>query len=355
MRGHAVKMFSRIILTNWWDNIDTLDADISGEFKRTFRMSRMAFSKLVDEIKNRWRRIYGPRSYSAAMNYPGGIRRKVAVCLHFLSLESGLRVTASQFGMSVYSVWDQTNKVIQLINWDGNKGFIDLPEEWSPIIQGFEEIAGVPDIAAAVDGTHVLVNRPESAWLGLYNRKGLVSINVQGVVDHRGRFISASVKPGACNDKTLWSDSFFGKNVRSIIPLCTRIVGDSIYSLRPWFMIPYPFETVDKAEKRYNYRLSKTRIIVERAFGWLKGKWRCLKHLRVHEIKDAANIVMAAMSLHNWVLMHDGPPLNDLNVDPLLYSGTNLDGAMNMTSSDNVLLRNAEVQRNALKDYLYTL
>jgi len=46
------------------------------------------------------------------------------------------------------------------------------------------------------------------------------------------------------------------------------VIGDLAYPLLPWVMKPYNQPSVDSAEKRrYNYKMSRGRIVVEIAFG----------------------------------------------------------------------------------------
>lgn len=358
-RISAEKELEHVIPTSWWEAIDSDIHDHSGEFRRAFRMSRTRFNILVDFVVGNWISVHGLKSFECAQAEKGGLRMQVAIALHWASLESGLRTTASLFGVCRTKVWSNVSKVMDVILAHSNK-FIKLPENWKKVSEDFEKVAGIPCVAAAVDGTHILLNRPEN-WIGIYNRKGVPSLNMQGIVDSKAFFMSISIKHGSCNDVQVWNDSSFGRNVESIIPPKTFLLGDSIYKLRPNMMIPYENTTRDSDERRYNYKHSITRNIVERAFALLKGRWRVMKHLRVHGIEEAARIIEFCVCLHNFALQDTYEQnANDFeSPDILLGSRVSLNKhtvlpQANVSSSNAGLIAGRKV-RNALKDYLSQL
>ena len=56
------------------------------------------------------------------------------------------------------------------------------------------------------------------------------------------------------------------------------LVSDSAYPLLPWLMKPFPHNgSLTDLQKRFNYHLSRARIVVENGFGRLKARWRRLK------------------------------------------------------------------------------
>lgn len=57
-------------------------------------------------------------------------------------------------------------------------------------------------------------------------------------------------------------------------------------------------------QKTFNYRLSKARVVVEHAYGRLKGRWRCLlKRLDV-SVSDVSELILACCVLHNICESH---------------------------------------------------
>ena len=70
------------------------------------------------------------------------------------------------------------------------------------------------------------------------------------------------------------------------------ILEDPAYPLLPWLMKPYLENVNTTAEDCiFNYRQSRARMVVENAFGRLKGRWRyLLKRMDTH-VCNAPNIV----------------------------------------------------------------
>ena len=82
------------------------------------------------------------------------------------------------------------------------------------------------------------------------------------------------------------------------VPLC--IIADAAYPLLSWVMKPFPDSGRLTTERsHFSYRLSRARMVVENAFGRLKGKWRCLLKQNEAELDRMNSIVATCCVLHN--------------------------------------------------------
>ena len=137
-------------------------------------------------------------------------------------------------------------------------------------------------------------------------------------MDHKGRFIDIYVGwPGRVHDarvfansslfkrgqsKTLlpnWVKSISGKN----IPLV--FLGDPAYPLLDWLMKAFPDSgNLTANQKQFNYCLSRARVVVEHAYGRLKGRWRCLMKRLDVSVCDVPELVAACCVLHNVCEVH---------------------------------------------------
>jgi hypothetical protein len=55
----------------------------------------------------------------------------------------------------------------------------------------------------------------------------------------------------------------------------------------------------------FNHAHSSLRNVIERSFGVLKMKWRILLHLPSYPIEKQSKIIVACMTLHNFIRGHN--------------------------------------------------
>lgn len=78
------------------------------------------------------------------------------------------------------------------------------------------------------------------------------------------------------------------------------LLGDHAHPLLSWLMKGYPDDGhLTREQRRFNDRLSHARTTVERAFGRLKGRWRCLLKKMDVSISRVPVIVSSCCVLHN--------------------------------------------------------
>lgn len=86
-----------------------------------------------------------------------------------------------------------------------------------------------------------------------------------------------------------------------------HIIADAAYPLRMWLLTPYRDNGhLTHEQRRYNNYLSSNRMVIEKAFALLKGRFRWLRFLETQKIEYAVKIIMIACVLHNvCIFNHD--------------------------------------------------
>jgi len=78
------------------------------------------------------------------------------------------------------------------------------------------------------------------------------------------------------------------------------ILGDGGYPLLTWLMKPYNVGlNLSQEQRNFNRALSSSRSSVERAFGILKARWRCLIKRLDSNVENIPDIIISCCVLHN--------------------------------------------------------
>ena len=124
--------------------------------------------------------------------------------------------------------------------------------------------------------------------------------------------------PGSAHDARVLANSdvftkaeagtLFPDNKRRIcgqdVPLL--MLGDPAYPLLPWLMKPFSdCGSLTRRQRKFNYQLSRARIVTEIAFGRLKGRWRCLLKRNDTGQQYLVQVVAACCILHNICEVHN--------------------------------------------------
>nr|XP_054598560.1 uncharacterized protein LOC107380144 [Nothobranchius furzeri] len=95
-----------------------------------------------------------------------------------------------------------------------------------------------------------------------------------------------------------------------------HLIGDAAYPLKKWLMKGFTqHHRLTPEQSTFNYRLSSARMVVENAFGRLKGRWKCLAKRCDVDIHIMPDIVIACCILHNVCEINKDNYLADWNTD----------------------------------------
>ncbi|KAK6174205.1 hypothetical protein SNE40_017524 [Patella caerulea] len=194
------------------------------------------------------------------------------IFIYYCGTQDPLIRIADIFGTCETSVFDIIGKVSQLINRDLLKKFIKWPsgDQVQDVFHGFERTRHFPKVIGALDGTHNPIKTPKKDGEVYINRKKFHSINVAAVCDHQMMFTFVCVG---------WPVSGH----------------DSAYELNEFLMTPF----------KDNGALTKpTRMKIENAFAYLKGRFRRLKYIDMHEPQRLVEFITSCFVMHNICLLN---------------------------------------------------
>nr|XP_012222949.1 PREDICTED: putative nuclease HARBI1 [Linepithema humile] len=223
-------------------------------------------------------------------------------------------------------------------------------------ILGFSIISGFPDTIGAIDGTHINIPAPTVNPEAYVNRKEHHSIHLQAVCDHTRYFTHVYVgNVGSVHDSRVFRLSSLKEYINNPtkFPNNTHIIGDAAYALHKHLLVPYSDNGhLTQCQKNYNLCHSSTRMVIERAFGLLKGRWRSLLHnLAMNRVDFIPYHILACCVLHNICLLKkDELEMQDVVVEVeetgpqenrnIQYTDRNVAVVKRNNISANLLIRN---------------
>ena len=286
------------------------------------------------------------------------VEHRVAITLWCLAMCGEYRTIGHLFGIARCTVCVIVHDTCKALVGTLESQYIRFPQddELIEVIQGFNRKWGFVQCAGAIDGSHIPVRAPAMNHTDYYNRKGWYSIIVRAVVDHNYLFRNVYCGwPGSVHDARVLANSllYSKANAGEILQgnsvtimgrqIPTFLVGDSAYPLSTWLMKPFPYNTaLSNAQKNFNYRLSRARIVSENAFGRLKARWRRLLKQNDMSISNVPNVIMACCILHNVCEVH-GEAFNEVWLDDVhLDHPTSATTAITSSAAEDI--RNTLVQ-----------
>ncbi len=300
-------------------------------FYSNFRMSKRLFRELVEEIEQTQKPQH-IQEQDWVQFTSNGVRiitfdTAVGIFLYWLASDGcKLRDLENIFGYPKSTLHGMIVLVRKMIYQRLSAKYIYVPrstEEWKLITKRwstrYEEGKKYsplifPNVVGAIDGTHIPIVPPNKKKYNTdiyYCRKGYHSVVMQGICDDRGIFMNVNIgQPGSSHDSRVFRLSGFWQSMHSSeeneikknFPSGYFILGDAAYASREWLLPAYR-GIISGKKLIYNYIHSGTRMVIERALGRLKGRWRKLKLMHVQDMDEVNMTIQCAVVLHNFIEM----------------------------------------------------
>ena len=270
------------------------------QFKRFFRLSPATFETICASLSEK-RELVADHSHGG--NKPLSLDKQLMITLWYLSHKDTIISISDRFGVSEYSVLKSCKKIMNAILKYLTPNIITWPseEDQREIASSFEDKTGFHGIIGAVDGTHIEIRAPHENPNDYINRKGYHSVVLQVVCREDRRFTNCFVGwPGSVHDSRVLRNSDLVNEDRFFNDPEKHIIGDGAYPLKRWLMTTFRDNGhLTPQQRHFNTQLSKSRQVIERAIGLLKGRFSRLKYIDVKSLTKINKIVMAACTLHN--------------------------------------------------------
>ncbi|KAJ8018434.1 Protein ANTAGONIST OF LIKE HETEROCHROMATIN PROTEIN 1 [Holothuria leucospilota] len=300
----------------WDEMILTLTNE---RWRHHFRINKDTFQFVCDSLRPILQRN------RTRFRRPITVEKRVAIALWRMATNVEFRTLSTLFGVGRSTACKITHEVASALRTVFEQEYLQFPEgdALMDIVHGFETRWGFPQVAGAIDGSHIPILAPVDFPNDYYNRKGHHSIVLQAVVDYRYRFTDVFIGwPGSVHDARILSNSdifmrgqegtLFPERNRNIngVEVPIMLLGDAAYPLLPWLMKGFSDAgQLTREQQEFNYRLSRARMVVECAFGRLKARWRCLLKRNDSDISKIPTLVFACCILHN-ICEEMGDPIN---------------------------------------------
>ena len=242
---------------------------------------------------------------------------KLAVVLRHLATGMDYPSLQFDFRISRHSISQFLQDVCQAIIDEFAPEVIKCPvreDDWMEVAEGFKTRWNLPHACGALDGKHVAIRCPPNSGSQYYNYKKFYSVVLMALVDSDYKFLWVDVgADGRASDGQIFNVSELKEclvdgsiNLPDAEPLPNDdrdfpyfLVGDDAFALRSYMMKPYGHRELNRAQRIFNYRLSRGRRVVENAFGIMASRWRCLLHTLCQGPEVVRTIVETCVVLHN--------------------------------------------------------
>jgi hypothetical protein len=286
----------RHILRDRQNPLETLDDQ---SFIESYRLSKEAVLDLCGDLRE-------DLQHQTARSRALPVTLQVTAALKYYASGMFLRGVGEVLGLGRMTVSHCIRDVSRALSLHSQR-YINFPvtlQEQQITKTGFNDRYGFPNCLGAIDGTLIPIISPtagedEPAYVC---RKGYHAINTQGICDSELIFTNAVVRwPGSSHDAFIWANCELAERFEQGQYGDSWLIGDSGYPLRPWLLVPF-LNPENRAQERYNRHHKTGRNTIERAYGLLKMRFRCLHKsggCLMFSPSKCAKVILACMCLHN--------------------------------------------------------
>ncbi|KAJ1120836.1 hypothetical protein NDU88_008985 [Pleurodeles waltl] len=274
----------------------------------TYRFDRATIQELCTQLEP---------DLMSAIRHPTGIPPQVQMLsvLHFLASGSFQTTVAIASGMSQLMFSNVLSRVLCAL-LKQVRSYIVFPqvEDLATVKGDFYALGHILNIIGAIDGTHVALVPPHRSEQVYRNRKSYHSMNVQ-MVCLAGQYISQvnAMFPGSVHDAYILRNRSIPYMMGQLQRHRVWLLGDSGYPNLSWLLTPVRNPRT-RAEERYNEAHGWTRRVIERTFGLLKARFRCLQMTGgslFYSPRKVCQIIIACSMLQNLALRRQLPFLQE--------------------------------------------
>ncbi|XP_018364516.1 PREDICTED: putative nuclease HARBI1 [Trachymyrmex cornetzi] len=211
---------------------------------------------------------------------------------------------------------------------------------------------GFPNVLGIIDGTSIKVRTPAHKIKSTYvNRHDISSVTLQGICDANERFIDVFTGiPAKIHDSRVLKLSDINESLPVICESKYHILGDAAYSIREWLLVPYKdYGNLTNKEREFNKRFCVTRVLIENAFGLLKGRFRQLTELHLHSIDKISKFIISCCVLHNLCIDNN----DDFNFEFEVVDNNDESNEEVRVEQEVLLRRLGEIKRNELLNVMF--
>ncbi|XP_050310828.1 putative nuclease HARBI1 [Anthonomus grandis grandis] len=220
--------------------------------------------------------------------------------------------------------------------------------EWTSIARQFETRWNFPNCLGAVDGKHVQITAPQDSGSYFYNYKGFHSLVLLAIANANYEFIfvdfgtNRRLSDGGVIENTVFYQKLIENTLKipppssptnSEMKLPFVFVADEAFTLRPDFMKPYAQRELTPHRRVFNYRLSRSRRIIENVFGFMAARFQIFHKAINVKLENIEKIVMACCILQHVDDIENGT--TQLGLRPGPNTLTDLQKSFSRHASEN--------------------